>query len=383
MLILIKTVEKKPFLLLAVLTVLTTILLWLPFLLRLSSFWGISLPQNGMATVMANFDGPYYIVAAKTLYNPQSIQQTYSFPLPAIYYTAHYPLFPLLIRGAVTLFPFLSYPHAMLSVTIVTSILTVWMLYLLLRDLGYKKEAFWLASLFTIFPARWFIVRSIGSPEPLFLLTIIASVYYFRKQQWWLAGVFGALAQATKPPAILLFLAYALYLSLLSLKKRSFQLKAYPILLLPLTLLLIFAWYGVRFGNFLAYFNSGDNFHLFFPPFQVFNPAQAWVGSFWLEEIIWIYLLSGMGLLYLLKQKRVIVASFVGIFYLSILFVAHRDVARYSLPIVPFLFVAFANFLSSREFKLLFLLLITPIYLFAVTFIAGNVTPISDWTPLL
>lgn len=379
--------------LLSCVAIFTTIILWLPFFLHLESVWGIPLPRNGMATVVANFDGPYYIVVAKTLYNPDALQNNSAFTLPPIYYTAHYPLYPLLIRGVATVMPFIGYPYAMILVTLISGILAVCMFYILLNDLGFKKEAMWLALIFTVFPARWLIVRSVGSPEPLFLLTIMASIFFFRKEKWWLAGFFGALAQSTKPPGILLFVAYSIALvapnwhqlatTNLTSWIKKLKWRAYPILLIPLTLVIIYIFYGFQYGNFLAYFNSGDNIHLQFPPFQAFNPSEAWVGSFWLEEIIWLYIFGGLGVLYLIKQKRPLLASFVGVFFATILFVAHRDISRYMLPIVPFLFVAYAKLLTSREFKFVFALILIPIYLFAIAFIAGNISPISDWGPLL
>lgn len=382
--------EKKNFLFLALITLFTTFILWAPFLFRLPSFWGIKLPQEGMATIVANFDGPYYLVAAKSLYDPKFIEQNFSFPLPSIYYSAHYPLFPLLIRT----FSFgLGYPYAMIAVTLITSILAVFMFYILLNDLGLKKYSFLLAAIFTILPARWLIVRSVGSPEPLFLFTVMASLYFFRKQKWWLAGVFGALAQATKSPGILLFVSYiitilAQYWPRLAHTDAGRWLKtlpwrAYPIFLIPLTLFAIFVFYAIKYGSFFAYFNSGDNIHLAFPPFQIFAPSQTWVGTFWLEEVIWIYLTGALGVLYLIKQKRVELASFVAVFFLSILFVSHRDIARYSLPIVPFLLIAFHKLLVSKEFRFAIFLLIIPIYLFSIAFISNNVTPIGDWGPFL
>lgn len=383
----------RNFILLALISTTTTIILWLPFLLRIENFWGIKLPGTGMATIVANFDGPYYIVAAKTLYNPQEIKENFSFPLPPIYYSSHYPLFPLLIKAVATILPPLGYPYAMMLVTSITGILAVFMFYILLGEFGLGKHRLWLAILFTVFPARWLIVRSIGSPEPLFLLTIMTSVYYFRRQRWWLSGIFGALAQATKSPGILLFVAYivaltAPYWSKLAHTNASSWIKnltwrAYPILLIPLTLIIIYIWYGINYGDFLAYFNSGDNIHLMFPPFQVFNPGSSWVGTFWLEEIIWIYLLAATGIVYLIRQKMFIPASFVAVFFISILFVSHRDIARYSLPMVPFLLIAYAKFISTKSFKWVMLLLIIPIYLFSIAFITNNVTPIGDWGPLL
>src|SRR5258705_4377952 len=101
-----------------------TILLWLPFIFRLPSFWSIPLPTTGMATIVANYDGPLYLVAAKTLYNKDAINTNYQFPLSAEYYTAHFPLLPLTIRALGT---FTNYPYAMLLATLIGSILAIYL----------------------------------------------------------------------------------------------------------------------------------------------------------------------------------------------------------------------------------------------------------------
>ena len=59
-----------------------TALIWLPFFLRLKSFWKIPLPLSGMATIVANYDGPLFLVVAKTLYDPELVG-SFSFILPA------------------------------------------------------------------------------------------------------------------------------------------------------------------------------------------------------------------------------------------------------------------------------------------------------------
>lgn len=378
---------------LAVISLFTTAILWLPFFLRLESVWGIKLPLDGMATIVSNYDGPFYLVVAKTLYDPELIKNNFPFDLEPIYYSAHYPLYPLLIRGVATVLPFLGYPYSMILVTIITSILAVWIFYLLLIELNLKRQAFWLALLFTVFPARWLIVKSVGSPEPLFIFTTLASLYFFLKEKWWLAGLFGGLAQATKPPGILLFVSYLIALVSNNWSKlahldtsswlKNFPWKAYPLALIPLTLASIYIFYGIRYSDFFAYFNSGDNIHLMFPPFQVFNPGQTWVGTFWIEEIIWLYLLGFLGIINLFKQRLTTLGIFGAVFFFSLLFVSHRDIARYGLPLVPLLIVAYAKTLASMEFKWVFILLIIPIYLLSLAFIANNMTPIGDWQPLL
>ena len=377
----------KDLIILAGLCVGSTLLVWLPFFLGAGQFWGIPLPDDGMAAVVRNFDGPYYLVVAKTLYQPELVKQ-FEFDLPVEYYAAHYPFYPLLIRllGLV-----LSFPYAMLTVTVITAVGMVWMFYWLVKELK-VGDPLWLSVVLLVLPARGLVVRSVGSPEPLFLLLVMGSVYGMVKKNYWLAGICGAMAQLTKPPGALLFVAFGLYLASRELQRlnagrlvtwmKGWPWKAYPLFLIPVSLVGLFWWYGQIYGDYMAYFNSGDNIHLFWPPFQMFNRAAVWVGTFWLEDMVWVLLLGAMGVVALWKRQDVI--SWFGlVFFSSTLFVAHRDLARYSLPLVPFLIIAFAPWLEKKEFKWALVVLVIPIYLFAVNFIAGNTTPVSDWGKLL
>jgi hypothetical protein len=378
------------FLPIVVLAIIPIILIWLPFYIRLTSFWNIPLPTNGMATIVANYDGPLYIVVAKTLYNPDLIKN-FAFSLPVEYYAAHFPLFPLLIRLFSIIF---GYPYSMLFVTIVSSILALYFFSKFISDFVEKKDVFWMCFIFAILPARWLIVRSVGSAEPLFLAAIIASVYFFRKNKFWSAGLWGAVAALTKSPGILLFISLSIaYIvprfNKFALAKKpnifsDFEFgKFIPILLIPLSILGVFFLYKIQLNDFLAYFHSGDNIHLFFPPFGIFNYSATWVGTFWLEEIIFVYLFGILGLMELIKKKEYTLSWVVGIFFASTLFIAHRDLIRYSLPIVPFIFAGFSPYMVKREFKIAMALLIIPIYLFSLSYISNNVMPISDWQMLL
>lgn len=380
----------RKFIPLFAISLLPTLLIWLPFYLRLKSFWRIPLSQDGMATIVANYDGPLYLVVAKTLYNPQLVGD-FSFTLPAEYYAAHFPLFPILTR---LLGGLLGFPYAMLTITLVSSILAIYFFSKFISDYIDEKNVLFITLIFSVFPARWLIVRSVGSAEPLFMAAIIASVYYLKKKKYLAAGIWGAIAQLTKSPGILLFVAYSATLFLPSLKRAALTSfsrwpkllsikKHYPIFFIPISLLAIFFLYKVAFNDFLAYFHSGDNIHLFFPPFQIFNYSAPWVGTFWLEEIIFVYLFGILGLLHLIKQKERLLAWVVGVFFVSTIFVSHRDLIRYSLPMVPFLYAAFAKTLIGREFKIAMAVLIIPIYLFSLAYISQNVMPVSDWAPLL
>lgn len=377
-------------LLLAAISLVPTIFVWLPFFARLKSFWGIPLPQAGMATIVSNYDGPIYLVIAKSLYNPEFIKWNFQFPLPLEYYAAHFPLFPALIR----IFSiFLGFPYAMLFVTVAASCLATYFFYKFIRQYQDEGNSLFLTLVFSIFPARWLIVKSVGSAEPLFMAGIIASIYFFQNKKYLWAGIWGALAQLAKPPGILLFASYLFVIlvpiikNVITTNKNLLKLaeikKYWPILFIPLALILVFSLFGLQFKNFWAYFNSGDNIHLMFPPFSIFNYSAPWVGTFWLEEVVFIYLLGILGVLKLIKDKDYVVSWFAGIFILSILFVAHRDIVRYALPAVPFIIKAYSNTLITKEFKIAFAIIIIPIFLFSLAYISQNTMPVSNWAPFL
>jgi Gpi18-like mannosyltransferase len=385
----VKETIKKLFLA-SIFSLIPTILIWLPFFLRIPVFWNIPLPTNGLATIVSNYDGPLYLVTAKSFYNKGIIETNFQFPLPTEYYSAHFPLFPLMIRffGIVT-----NYPYAMLIATLLSSIMAIYFFQKLVGNYVEKKDVIFLTFLFAIFPARWLIVRSVGSADPFFVGSIIASIYYFKNKKYWFAGLWGLLAQLTKSPGILLFVSYTIYLLLPIIKERvgtaskwlqNLNLRrTYPILFIPLGLIAVFTLYYFTQGNFWAYFKSGDNIHLFFPPFQIFNYSAPWVGTFWLEEVIFIYAIGAIGVYKLFAKKEYEIAIFSAVFFILSLFIAHRDLMRYTLPLVPFLFIAFSETLLKKEIKIATMVIIIPIYLYSLTFISQNVMPISNWAPFL
>jgi len=371
-------------LILVCLTIVPTIIIWLPFYLRLDTFWSIPLNKDGMATIVANFDGPLYLIAAKTLYNPEQIGSNYQFPLSNEYYSAHFPLFPFLIKA---FSPLLGYPYSMLLVTVLSSFLAIYFFYLHSVKLVDKNQALFLTFIFSIFPARWLIVRSVGSAEPLFVATILASTYYFADKKYFLAGLWGLLAQMTKSPGILLFIGYFLSMLVPLIKSHKWQeinLKKYlPILLIPFGLVLVFSFYFFRYGDFWVYFKSGDNIHLFFPPFQIFNYSAPWVGTFWIEEVIFFYLVGVLAIYKLYQQKLYTYFYFTLVFFTSLLFVSHRDLLRYAIPIIPFIIFTARELLIKKEFKIALTVIIIPIFLYSLAFISQNTMPIANWTPFL
>lgn len=374
-------------------TLFLTFLMWLPHLLALPNFWGLSF-KEGFSTIYRNYDGLEYIVIAKTFYSPQLIAQLPQ-SLPANYYAAHFPGFSYLI---LTLSPLLGYLKSMLFISLLFTCLSAAAFYFLVRDFKLSNHPLFLSLVFLILPARWIIVHSIGSAEPLFIFFVIASLYAFLKYEqfsksgWlWLAAFAGVGAQLTRPPGILLALSFFLYIhykaflnsKVVGLKKAMIDhWKYYPLALIPLMLVGVFYLFQISYNDFWAYFHSGDNIHLTLPPFQVFNKHQFWVGEIWLEEIIYIFVLGFLGGLMLLKRKVLYPLAFFVLTYLTAsTLIAHRDVSRYTLPIFPFLLIAFEKVLVTREFKIVLVIISLAVYLYTQNFLLGNVAPIPNLQP--
>lgn len=364
------------------LTVLSTLIFWLIFYFNIPGKIGFE--DVSLETIFANYDGPNYMVIAKCGYNKDCIGPNFSLPQPLEYYPAHFPGFPALIRFFNN---FTTGPKAMIFSTLLGSIFLSLILFEFFKLFLKEKKSFWLTVLFLFFPARFFVLRSVGAPETWFLAATITSIFFFKKDKFWLSAIFAALAQTFKTPAILLVISYAViaFYELFKTKKilPIFK-KYYPYLLTPITILLIFYLYYLQTGNFLAYFQSGDNFHLNFLPYLVFISTKSWINTIWLEDIIYVFLFAVYGVYRLVKKYKFdIVAVYPLIFVLATLLVAHRDISRYIAPVYPFLLLAYQKQLNRRSLKTILILLIPAIVLYAINFVCGNVAPISDWTNYL
>ena len=381
-----KTLKDISLIILSTLAI--TILIWLPHLLRLN-FYGLNFSE-GFNTIYRNFDGINYIIIAKSLYREQIISGLPQ-DLPHTYYAAHFPLYSILI---LIFSPLLGFLKSMLFVSVISTAAAAIAFYFLVRDFKLTHQPLFLSIVFLILPARWLIVHSVGSAEPTFIFFTIMALYFFLKFEdrrnyldITLAGMFGLLAQWTRPPGILLFVAFGIYIiwksyssSLAKFLTQTLKnsLNSYPLILIPLGLLSIFFLYQYTYGDFFAYFHSGDNIHLTFPPFQVFNINQFWVGDIWLEDIVYTYLLGLLAGIMLLKTERLKVLGIYVLTYAGAsLFVAHRDISRYILPVFPFALIAFEKILISKEFKIVLAILILGIYLYSQNFIIANTAPIA------
>mgnify|MGYP003600870978 FL=1 len=117
---------------------------------------------------------------------------------------------------------------------------------------------------------------------------------------------------------------------------------------------------------------------------MVFVSTKSWINTIWLEDIVYIFLLAIYGVYRLVKKYKFdITAVYPLVFTLATLLVAHRDISRYIAPVYPFMLLAYKKFFTKHPVKIILILLIPAIVLYAINFVWGNTAPISDWTNYL
>jgi len=368
---------------LVLVTVLSSLLFLLIFYFKLPNQIGFQ--NTSLETIYSNYDGPNYMVIAKCGYNKDCIRNTFSLPLPLEYYPAHFPGYPLIIRLFNSILPL---NKAMLFSTLIGSIFLTIISYKFFKLYLSPKKSYWLSLVLIFFPARLFVLRVIGAPESWFLASILASLYFFKNKKYFLAAIFAVFAQLLKTPGIILLISYlvfALYeLFTHKINFSKFIKKYFYFILVPISIFIVFYVCQIQTGDFWAYFHSGDNFHLSLLPYSVFISTKAWINTIWLEDIIYIFALSFFGIYRLFKKNKFkILSLFPLIFILLTLFVAHRDISRYIAPIYPFMLLAYSKYLTKKSFKIIFLILLPAIILYAINFVSFNFIPIADWTPYI
>jgi len=374
---------KKNILILFLITFLTSAFFWFSFYFNLPG--KIGFPDVSLETVFQNYDGPNYLAISKCGYRKDCLAQNFSLPQPLEYYPAHLPAFPAIIKFFDL---FTTGPKAMLLATLFGSLfLSLASFYFFSLFLNQKKS-FCLSLLLIFFPARLLVLRLVGAPETWFIGATLFSLYFFQRQKYFPSVLMAVFAQTLKSPGVLLFGSYVLF-ALYQFYTHQIDIqtlaKKYgPFLLIPLSLLPIFLLYKLQSGDFFAYFHSGDNFHLSLLPYTVFISTKSWIGSLWLEDIVYLYLFALAALFQLFKKYKISpLTIYSAVFTLATLLVAHRDISRYIAPLYPFMFLAFSSFLSRKSTKIVFLFLSPALVLFTFNFIAHNIAPIADWTPYL
>lgn len=361
-------------------TFLPIFFVYLPFLLKLNKFFFLTIKEPGFANILKNWDGPNYVMIAKTLYNMEEIGKSLFSPLPHEYFTSHFPLFPLLIRSLTF---FLDYFKSGLVINLVFGFLLNLLFYNIAKD--YSKKPLFLTFVFTVFPARFWVTRTIIAPESLMLFLMLFSFCLWEKKKYFFASLLGFLGVLTKIQALFLFPAYlGEVIEKKVLKKEKIKINYVWTLLIPSAFIFLSLFYYWRMGDSFAFLKAERQNQLYFYfPFSQFNYQGVWVGTSWLEDIVFYFLGTSLLIVALLKSKNRSWFYFSLFYSLFLVFIPQRDITRFSYPMLPFFLIQFEKFFSSRTFKIAFFLSLPALYFYTINFILANQAPIADWSKLL
>jgi hypothetical protein len=172
----------------------STFFVWLPFLLKSNLWYGIEIPNSSTQYIYRNFDGPLYIIPAKTFYNKDAIEKIgLELALPSKYFAAHLPLYPFLIRVSADLFKLFGIPlpyfKSMIFVNLAATVFLTLFFYFFIKNLKLSQKPLLLSFIFLFLP-KFLVVRSIGAPESMFLLLILLSIYFFEKERYFFNRTF-------------------------------------------------------------------------------------------------------------------------------------------------------------------------------------------------
>jgi hypothetical protein len=171
-----------------------------------------------------HFDSGFYIAIAHYGYQPASALHTRS-------NWAFFPLYPWLISGLAR--PLASddagYALTGLLISHMATLVAIGYFYALVRQEWGRRVASYAVLYLALFPLSFYL--SAVYPESLFLALAIASIYYARRQIWWLAGLCGGLAALTRIQGIMLLLPVAFeYLRVVSLRYTDTSISDQPMI---------------------------------------------------------------------------------------------------------------------------------------------------------
>lgn len=189
----------------------------------------------------ANFDGEHYLSIA--IFGYKHLEQ------------AFFPVYPILISFFAKPDPYnlltslINSTLAGLIISNVSFVLALIFLWELVKIDFSKKVAYMTVIILLIFPTSFYFGSVYN--ESLFLFLSVLSFYNARKGRWFAAGVFGAIASATRVFGILLL--PALLVEALCQKEKAS--KMFWIFLIPLGLGIYMSYLNFTIGDPIAFYN--------------------------------------------------------------------------------------------------------------------------------
>jgi hypothetical protein len=207
------------------------------------------------------------------------------------------------------------------------------------------------------------------------------SWWFWDQKKFFLGALSGAFATLTKLQAGFLFPAYIAAAAEESIKHKKLPSpKVLWTLLIPLSFLLLSIFFYFKFGDFAAFMNAekGNNLYFHFP-FSQYNYKNVWIGTGWLEDVVFYTIAWAMLVLTLWKRKERHWFYFCLFYTVFLILLPQRDITRFSFQMAPIFLLTFENFFTSKTFKWGLILSLPALYLYTINFIMTNQAPVADW----
>lgn len=205
------------------------------------SNWYQAIVEEGYS--IASWDPSWYKTA---LENGASITNE---NLPSIVF---FPLYPILLW----ITKFFTANNPLISGIILSFFLSLYSAFIYYKialfELKSKSKSFFALLLLLLFPFSFFLTTVYS--ESLFLALALTVFYAASQKKWWLVGIAGALASATRPTGILLLPAAGLYyLEGIEWQIKNIKKDILWLLLMPIGLLSFMAFLWISFGRPLGF----------------------------------------------------------------------------------------------------------------------------------
>src|SRR5713226_4387296 len=199
-----------------------------------------------------------------------------------VYDTAFLPLFPLLISAIAHLFGSWSYLLVGMILSNAALLGSLFVIYQLAVEVQGEQAAQRTLIYLCIFPTAFFFFAAYN--ESLFLLLTSGAFLAMRRQRWWLAGILGLLAGATRPAGLFLGVIYLWELwasrESITAARQKIVFRLLPIVLIPVGLALYALYCWNIYGDPLAFVHVQSHWAR-----QLIWPWQGiWVS---LYELFW------------------------------------------------------------------------------------------------
>jgi hypothetical protein len=172
--------------------------------------------------------------------------------------TAFFPLYPMLVRGVHHVIPGTTTLEAALVVSVLACLAALIMVHRLTAEiLGgelARRTTFYLIA----FPTGFYLAAAYN--ESLFIALSVASLYCMRRRHWWMAGLLGGFASATRLVGVVLAAAFVYeYLRQCGFRPRRIRLDLLAVALVPAGLIAYAIYCWRAFGDPLYFQKAQTN----------------------------------------------------------------------------------------------------------------------------